>query len=131
MWLAEDSVARLSIEIDLHRAVGGRGDLEAVFANIQLGAAGVVPFPGFAPGAQYGCNPNGLTTPHELRRKSGPPTAMREVSLYGTRRSDSLTDESVRHDHFASTGSRRCLGTTSYADLSNPPKTFDTARKRL
>jgi hypothetical protein len=89
---------RLPVEIDLHRAVGGRGDLEPVLANIQLGTA-MATFSGFAPGAKNGRNLNDLASPHELARESGLPDRHTRGVTCGNHRSDNFTDESLNHDH--------------------------------
>jgi hypothetical protein len=88
----------LPVKIDFHGAAGGRGDLEPVLANIQFATA-VASFSGFTPGAQYGRNLDGSTSPLELTRKPGLSGGHPRGVICGAHRSDDFTDESLVHDY--------------------------------
>jgi hypothetical protein len=88
----------MPVEIDLHRGVSRRGNLEPVFADIQLAAA-VATFPGFTPGAQNSRNLQGSASPHEFTWESRLAEGHARGIPCGTYRSDNFTDESFRHDH--------------------------------
>ena len=90
----------MSVEIDLHRVVFGRGNFKPMLANILLGTA-VSTFSGFTPSAKYGRNLKGSASPHELTRESGLADGHARGIPCGTYRSDNFTDESLTHDHFS------------------------------
>src|ERR1700690_1508778 len=66
------SFSGLPVEIDFHRTVGTGIHLIPVFANIHFRTS-MMAFPGFAPGAQHGRDPDGLAPPKELTGKTGLP----------------------------------------------------------
>ena len=85
------SFTGLPVEIDFHRAVGIGYYLVPVFANIQFRTS-VAALSTFAPGAQYGYDPDGSTPPKELTGETGFPDRHARRVARGDHRGEGLAD---------------------------------------
>lgn len=89
--------ARLSVEIDLHRAVRGRRHFVPVFANIHLGAS-VMATAGFAPAPENGHDRYSPAAPHESTRQPRLSDCHACRITRSGQGANGFTDESLGHE---------------------------------